>query len=122
MYFPDDAHIPYFCDWKTGCKFQEQIYVDGGNSNDWHFVTIANPSGDGLNFTWSNRAGVKWDLTASRDPKSGILKGFDVGKNCPYYNNGHKYAEFVWNPKSQLISKVKGPWNEPYTLVNKFAI
>lgn len=49
--------------WAGGCKFEEERYNREGGWNDWHFVDVTNPSGDGQNFIWKNRAGVEWDLT-----------------------------------------------------------
>lgn len=48
--------------WQVGLNFECTQYIDAGNSNDWHFVTISNPSGDGYHFEWTNRAGVTWSL------------------------------------------------------------
>ena len=36
-----------------------------GDYTDWHFVTVTNPTGDGMTFEWSNRAGISWSLTSN---------------------------------------------------------
>lgn len=51
------------CNWVDGCKFEAKDYVDGGGWNDYHFVTIANPSGDEVNFTWKSYA-TEWPMTS----------------------------------------------------------
>jgi hypothetical protein len=33
----------------------------------WAYVWITNPSGDGTNYVWNNKAGNTWDLVAIKD-------------------------------------------------------
>lgn len=33
----------------------------------WAYVWISNPSGDGTNYVWNNKAGNAWDLVAIKD-------------------------------------------------------
>lgn len=48
----------------TNIRFQEDDYIEQNNSNDWHFVWITNPTCDGVNFKWNNKAGRQWSLKA----------------------------------------------------------
>jgi hypothetical protein len=81
----------------TAIRFQEDSYIDAGNGNDSNYVWITNPSCDGVNFMWNNKAGEQWSLTA-------VMNGdqfdyFDVGTDCPYYDTLE--TEFVaMNPDS----------------------
>jgi len=72
--------------------------------NDWHYVTI---KAEGSQLRWSNRAGVSWMLTQRADGN------LDVGKECPYYKNGHTVCQVVRNSAGSVTSLL-GPWGEPY--------
>ena len=94
--------MPVGPNWTAGCKFEEEKYVREGGWNDWHFVEITNPTGDGQNFLWKNRADVEWDLTAKYNA-SGVIEAFDVGENCPYFDMDeppypHKVAKLKFGP------------------------
>ena len=78
-----------------------------GNKNDWHYVKISPVEGKEGVYKWSNRAGVKWTLTKKSDTK------FAVGKDCPYFNSGHKEATLKLNDDGKAVS-ISGPWNEVY--------
>ena len=78
-----------------------------GNKNDWHYVKITPVEGKEGVYQWSNRAGVKWTLTKKSDTK------FEVGKDCPYFNSGHKEATLKLNDDGKAVS-ISGPWNEIY--------
>jgi len=86
---------------------------------------ISNPSGDGRIFEWKNRAGVSWTLAPNMNfldqpHNAGVRIGdFDVGTNCPYYNDGHKNADLKYNANGTLYN-VKGPWGEVYNHVISF--
>jgi hypothetical protein len=80
--------------------------------NDWHFVWISNPSCDGINYVWNNKAGASWSLTAVKTGTK--IEYFLTGEDCPYYNDGHYYAELNYNSKKQIDS-ISGPWGELYT-------
>ena len=41
---------------------QDQIAINADAA--WAYVWITNPSGDGTNFVWKNKAGNAWDLGA----------------------------------------------------------
>ena len=78
---------------------------DGTNGkNDYHYVTI---KAEGLQLRWSNRAGVSWMLTPRADGN------LDVGKECPYYTNGHTVCQVVRNSTGSVTSLL-GPWDEHY--------
>lgn len=68
----------------TNLKFECTMYtqVDYRQQNAYHFVTITNPSRDGINFIWSNRV-MSWKLTAKFN-EEGVLYGFDTDESCPY--------------------------------------
>ena len=51
--------------WIKGLQFEAIDYVGTDHANDWHYVTVSNPSGDGKHFEWRNRAGVTWSLSPS---------------------------------------------------------
>jgi len=91
-------------------RFQEDGYIDGGMGNDWHYVWLTNPSCDGVNYMWNNKAGVSWSLTAVMDGDK--IASFDVGEDCPYYNAGHTNAKLTYD--GEAISSIAGPWDEPY--------
>ena len=74
------------------------------NKNDWHYVTIKE---EGSQLCWSNRAGVSWMLTPRADGN------LDVGKECPYYTNGHTVCQVVRNSTGSVTSLL-GPWDEHY--------
>ncbi len=74
------------------------------NKNDWHYVTI---KAEGSQLRWSNRAGVSWMLTPRADGN------LDVGKECPYYTNGHTVCQVVRNSTGSVTSLL-GPWDEHY--------
>ena len=96
----------------------ELDYIDNGMGNDWHYVEITNPSGDGGSFQWSNAAGVTWGLIAIQD-EAGTIIGFEVGPDCPYYESGHMVADLVRDDNGDIV-KVLGPWGEPYTYMGGF--
>ena len=100
----------------TAIRFQEDGYIDGGNGNDWHYVWITNPSCDGVNFKWNNKAGVQWSLTPVMIGDQ--IDYFDVGTDCPYYGSGHTQAQLSYD--GDQISEIAGPWNEPYTAHTSF--
>ena len=79
-------------------------YDGTNNKNDWHYVTI---KAEGSQLRWSNRAGVSWMLTQRADGN------LDVGKECPYYKNGHTVCQVVRNSAGSVTSLL-GPWGEPY--------
>ena len=62
-------------------------------------------------FTWQNRAGVKWDLTLVEEVEPGTLM-FDVGEDCPYYQNGYTTANLYYNIDSTEEVEIEGPWRE----------
>ena len=105
------------CNWKAGCMFEERDYVLKGGWNNYHFVTIANPSGDGVNFTWKNKAGVNWAFTANKYSKTGNVQGFYVHNDCPYYSGGFKKSKVMYSAKTKQVKGVFGPGGEYYTLV-----
>ena len=87
---------------------------DCENQNDYHFVTVT-AEREGLQLRWSNRAGVSWMLTPRADGN------FDVGEECPYYNNGHTVCIVVRNtdsvPGAGSVNSLLGPWSEAYDQV-----
>jgi len=91
-------------------RFQEDGYIDGGNGNDWHYVWLTNPSCDGLNYVWNNKAGASWSLAAVMSGDK--IDYFIVGTDCPYYDSGHTQAQLSYD--GEAISSIAGPWNEPY--------
>ena len=101
--------------------FEERRYVEEGGWNNYHFVTIANPSGDGVNFTWKNKMDQTWSLTAEQDVDSYKLMGFDVHSDSVYYDSGFRFAKLEFNDETQQLEGVRGPWGELYTLVQEFA-
>lgn len=101
--------------------FEERDYVENGGWNYWHFVTIANPSGDGINFTWKNKANKTWTFTAEQDVDTYKLMGFDVHSDSVYYDQGFKFAEVVYDEETQQVKGVRGPSGELYSLVQEFA-
>ena len=42
-------------------EYECSQYVDNGNGNDWHYVTVTQEE---KGYKWSNRAGVSWMLDA----------------------------------------------------------
>lgn len=116
--------MPVGPNWTAGCKFEEEKYNREGGWNDWHFVDITNPSGNGKNFIWKNRAGVEWDLIAKFN-QSGMIEAFDVCKNCPYFDMyeppyPHKVARLKYGPNGQLEG-IYGPGYEFYAFVMNFS-
>lgn len=99
-------------------EFMEMDYVGTAGENDWHYVTIENPSSDGMNFVWTNRAGVEWSLYAHYD-ESGMLSYFDVGQDCPYFDDGHTMAEVEYDWEEGTLLAIYGPWGEKYTYQGK---
>ena len=71
-------------------EYRQLGYIRQGTDNDWHYVVITNPSGDGINYVWNNKAEVTWSLRANR--YDGRIRSFDVGTDCGYYNRGHTEA------------------------------
>lgn len=101
--------------WQVGLNFECTQYIEAGNSNDWHFVTISNPSGDGYHFEWTNRAGVSWSLAPDygfNDYGGERLNDFNVGPDCPYYGDGHTNANLRYKQNGGALKKVYGPWDE----------
>ena len=96
-------------------KYFETGYINEGNGNEWHFVDITNPSCDGVNFVWTNAAGVSWSMTA--DYWGPQIEGFHVGEDCPYYESGHLYADVIFDDFNGQVQKILGPWDEPYTRI-----
>ena len=96
--------------------YYEMDYYQGGGFNDWHNVTITNPSCDGEVFEWKNTAGVVWTLYANFD-STGRIISFNVGQDCPYYDNGHTEADILFHESDGTVDKIFGPYGEPYTLV-----
>ena len=75
-------------------------------TSDWHIVEITKkPNG---NFEWKNKANAKWTLI----PIVNQCNTLEVGKDCPYYNNGHTTATFDENG-------IYGPWNAFYSYQGK---
>ena len=100
-------------------EYWELGYIDAGNGNDWHYVELTNPSGDGGSFQWHNAAGVSWGLTAIQDD-AGAIQGFEVHEDCPYFNSGHHQADLI-RGEDGSIETILGPWGEPYTYMNEIA-
>lgn len=63
---------------------------------------------DSDHFTWTNRAGVSWNLT-----RIGNSGNFTVGQECPYHDNGYTVAEAVLDDAG-TVEYVKGPGGERY--------
>ena len=57
-------------------EYECSQYVDNGNANDWHYVTITQ---EDSGYKWTNRAGVSWKLDAET---------LDIGEDCPYHKDG----------------------------------
>jgi len=53
----------------AGLRFENTAYIKNGGMNDWHFVKMT--SSDGLNFKWTNKAGVVWSMTAQGQDAAG---------------------------------------------------
>ncbi len=60
---------------------------------------------------WKNRAGRTWTLQTTKNRE--ILK---VGKDCPYFDDGHTTATVIWDGNQVL--GILGPWNERYDRSN----
>ena len=69
----------------------------------------------GDNYKWTNRAGVVWSLTAKYDSSDGLLIAFDVGSDCPYYDDGHTLARVSYDDDGKM-NGVYGPGDEFYKL------
>lgn len=59
-------------------QYECSLYVDKGNANDWHYVTVTKDEGSG-NYKWTNKAGVSWTLDAQT---------LDIKEDCPYHKDG----------------------------------
>ena len=71
-----------------------------GPFNDWHYVTITKK--DTGVYTWKNKAGASWTLTAK------AADTYTVGKDCPYYELiGYTIAHLKGN-------EIEGPYLEMY--------
>ena len=81
--------------------------------NDAHFVKITRVPGGNV-YTWKTRGSAKWSLTlVSSKEKEGTLR-FDVGEDCPYYQNGYTTANLYYNIDSTEDVKIEGPWSDLY--------
>ena len=85
-------------------NYENHLYDDGGK-NDWHYVTISQI--DDTTLEWRNRAGIAWTLKTTQNKK--IL---DVGRDCPYFSEGHTSVKVVWD--GDQVSGLIGPGNELY--------
>ena len=86
--------------WVIG-TYENHLY-DKKGKNNWHYVTITYNQ-KASTYTWRNRANVQWTLYPTENENL-----LTVGKDCPYYKNGHTSAK--------IDSKgIYGPWNELYT-------
>ena len=86
--------------WVIG-TYENHLY-DKGGKNNWHFVTITYNQ-TASTYTWRNRANVQWTLYPTENENL-----LTVGKDCPYYKNGHTSAKID-------IKGIYGPWNKLYT-------
>ncbi|CAK8995197.1 unnamed protein product [Durusdinium trenchii] len=57
-------------------QYECSQYVDNGNANDWHYVTVTK---DENGYRWTNKAGVSWGLDE---------KTLDICEDCPYHSQG----------------------------------
>ena len=87
-----------------------QLFTE--KQNDWFYVNITAVAGSNV-FTWQNRAGVKWDLTLVEEVEPGTLM-FDVGEDCPYYQNGYTTANLYYKIDSTEEVEIEGPSWELY--------
>ena len=74
------------------------------SSNSWHYVTISKKMGSEKVFTWRNMAAREWDLKFIGVENGGLLK-FEVGEECPYYDNGYTEARLF----TQNNIEIEGP-------------
>ncbi len=86
--------------------YENHQYDDGGK-NDWHFVTLTHAGG--TNLTWTNRAGATWTLTLTDDRTK-----LAVGRDCPYYNDGHTICTVEFTSDGNTVTALLGPGNERY--------
>ena len=91
-----------------------------GKANNWHFVTITNPSGDGEHWDWTNRAGVVWPMTVDSRDCNGNIVAFDMDPKNPYYKIANFTEALVGYKKNGMIRRIEGPWDEPYRHVEEF--
>lgn len=91
-------------------RYENHEY-DAGGKNAWHYVTLTHRRG--LALEWRNRAGVTWTLTLTEDPTQ-----LAVGKDCPYYKNGHTICTVVYTSGGDCVAALLGPWNEQYDREN----
>jgi hypothetical protein len=63
-------------------------------------------------YRWTTKNGATWTLTKEKDqdPYSEYIM-FEVGPDCPYYDQGYRYAEMYRNGHEVIFF---GPGNEPY--------
>jgi len=85
-------------------KYECHEYDEEGK-NDWHYVTISQVNNSTLK--WSNRAGVSWTLYLTEDKTK-----LDVGRDSPYFKDGHREVTVVWE-RGQILG-LMGPGNELY--------
>ena len=68
-------------------------------------------------FTWLNRAGVSWSLSAiPMGDDAWSTENLAVGPDCPYFNSGHTFAGLEWQgePGASELSTISGPHSELY--------
>jgi len=108
-----------FCD---ATEYLEQVNVVGYNTDiiTSAQATLTNPSGDGTNFIWEDKAGNSWTMEAVRKA-DGKIKGFFVGEECPYFDEW-TYAALGVNPDGEYA--VISAWPsaaEDFSIVYEFA-
>lgn len=58
---------------------------------------MSNPSGDGMTFEWSNKAGKTWTLYSNHEAGKNRISDFDVGEDCPYQERDHSTISGLTN-------------------------
>lgn len=86
-------------------KYECHAYDGTPGKNDYHYVTVSSISDAVL--LWTNKAGVKWKLTATQDGEK-----LAVAPECPYFKTGYTLARIV--REGSHISGIIGPGGELY--------
>ena len=103
------------------CTLREGSYIHKPPKNKAHFVEISKPFED--SYQWSNASHEKWSLT----PVVGERNALRVGKECPYLNSGHMFAQFneagIYGPSNEFYA-YQGTLIKPslFYLINEILI
>ena len=86
--------------------------LSGGATNYWHYVNVAKIGEK--TYRWTNAAGVSWTLTFTESFNEGndLTFMYDVGKDCPYYEDGYETATLSMQTANGI--ELDGPSNEKY--------